>query len=142
MDRRPEAVPSLHKAEAWQARSLSLRVSVSILICPPQREISRSVSMGLKSLPQPLHFKAGAKQREQTSEQYHAALDGQENVDVAIKLGEVPEDGDAEKRAAEDEAEFAQKQKYVIENQVRTPKWDWNIEHSAPKRDFASRIEG
>jgi hypothetical protein len=48
-------------------------------------------SMTLKCLPEPLHFKAGAKQREQTSEQNHAALGGQENVDTAIKFGEVSE---------------------------------------------------
>lgn len=92
--------------------------------------------MGLKSLAQPLHFKAGAKQREQTSDQKHATLDGQENVDVAIKLGEVPEDGDAEKRAAEYETELAQKQKYVIEDRVLTPKRNWNEEYPAPKRNL------
>jgi hypothetical protein len=36
----------------------------------------------------------------------------------------VSEDDDAEKRAAEDETELAQKQKYVIEDRVRTPKRD------------------
>ena len=92
--------------------------------------------MVLKSLSQPLHFKARAKQREQASEQNQAALDCQEYVDSAIKLGEVPEDDDAEKRAAEDETKLTQKQKHVIENQVRTPKRDWNAKHTAPKRDL------
>ncbi|MBR1235627.1 hypothetical protein [Bradyrhizobium sp. AUGA SZCCT0182] len=66
--------------------------------------------MRLNGLPEPLHFEAGAKQREQTSRQSHAAPDGEQNVDAAIKLGEVPEDGDAEQRAAEDETELTQKQ--------------------------------
>ena len=52
--------------------------------------------MRLKRLPQPLHFKAAAKQREQAACENHAASGDQENVDAAIKLGEVPEDGDAE----------------------------------------------
>ena len=65
--------------------------------------------MSLKSLPQPFHFKAGAKQREQTSRENHAPLGHEENVDASIKLGEVPEDRDAEQGAAEDETKLAQK---------------------------------
>jgi hypothetical protein len=34
-----QEVASLHKAGTWQAHSLSLQVSISILICLPQREI-------------------------------------------------------------------------------------------------------
>ena len=74
--------------------------------CRSPRETAISVARKLKCLPQPLHFEAGAKQRKQASGQNHAALDDQENVDVAIKFGQVPEDGDAEQRAAEDETEL------------------------------------
>ena len=90
----------------------------------------------LKSLPKPLHFEAGAKQREQASGQDHAALDDQQNVDTAIKLGKVPEDGDAEKRAAEYEAETTQKQKYVIDHHVRLPKRNGDEKHAALKRNL------
>jgi hypothetical protein len=64
--------------------------------CLPRREIVGSVSRGFKRLAQPLHFKAGAKQREQTSRENHAPFGDEENVGAAIKLGEVPEDRDAE----------------------------------------------
>jgi hypothetical protein len=92
--------------------------------------------MGLKRLPQPLYFKAGAEQREQTSAQDYAALDGQENVDTAIELREVPEDGDAEQRAAKYETEATQKQKHVIKDEVRLPKRNRDEEHTAPKRNL------
>ena len=85
---------------------------------------------------QPLNFKTGAEQREQTSEQNHPAFDGQKNVDVAIKLGKVPEDSDAEKSAAKDETELAQKQKHMFEDHVRTPKKDWDKQDPAPKRNL------
>ena len=34
------------------------------------------------------------------------------------------------------EAEAAQKQKHVIEDHVRTPKRNWDVEQTAPKRDL------
>lgn len=54
------------------------------------------ISRRLECLPQPFYFKAGAEQREQTSRENHAAFDDEGDVDAAIKLREVAEDGDAE----------------------------------------------
>ena len=67
--------------------------------------------MSLKRVPQPLHFEAGAKQREQASDENYAAPCHQEKIDTRVQLGKMSEHGDAEQGAAEDETEFAQKQK-------------------------------
>ena len=78
----------------------------------PTGAIVGSVAMRLKGLAEPLHISRLAQNSvEQTSRQDHAASDGEQNVDAAIKLGEVPEDGDAEQRAAEDETELARNRK-------------------------------
>jgi hypothetical protein len=95
-----------------------------------------SISTGIKRLPQSLHFKAGAKKREQTSYHDHSAFSRQQKIGATVKLGNMPEDHDAEKRAAEDKTQLTQKQKYVTEDRTRTLKRDWNKEHAAPKRDL------
>ena len=51
-----------------------------------------SVSRAFKRLPQPLDFETGAKQREQVSDQYDATAGHQQDVGVAAKLRQMPED--------------------------------------------------
>jgi hypothetical protein len=62
-----------------------------------------------KRLPEPLHFKAGAEQREQASHEGHAALGHQKEVDARIEFGKMSEYDNAEQGAAEDETELTQK---------------------------------
>jgi hypothetical protein len=92
-------------------------------------------------LSQSLHFKAGAKEREQTSYDNRTPFGGQQKVGAAAELGKMSEDDDAEKGAAENETELAQKQKCVIEDRLRTPKRDRNEEHATPKCESASGRE-
>src|SRR5882724_10771499 len=76
----------------------------------------------LERLSQPLDLEAGAEQCEQASEQDHSTLDRQQEVDARIKFGKMPEDDDAEQRAAEDETETAEKKKYMMEENLRISK--------------------
>ena len=74
--------------------------------------------MSLKRLPQPLQFKAGAEQREQTSDQNQAASGHQSKFGTPFEFGKMPEDKDTEKRAAEYETQSTQKKKYVLQDRA------------------------
>ena len=92
--------------------------------------------MRLKSLPQPLQFKAGAEQCEQTSDQNHAASGHQAEFGAPFEFGKMPEDKDAEKRAAEYETQSTQKKKYVLPDRAWISKRYRNQAYAAPERDL------
>ena len=92
--------------------------------------------MRLKSLPQPLQFKAGAEQCEQTSEQDQATCGHQCKSGAPFEFGKMPEDKDAKKRAAEYETQAAQKMKYVLQERARISKRNRDQTYATPERDL------
>jgi hypothetical protein len=76
--------------------------------------------MALERPPQPLHFKAGAKQREQACDQYDAAAGRLQDVGVPAKLRQMPEDDNGEQCAAKNKTknktEAAKKQKHMVQD--------------------------
>ncbi|MGH6712877.1 MAG: hypothetical protein ACREEK_28455 [Bradyrhizobium sp.] len=92
--------------------------------------------MALKRLPEPLHFKAGAKQCEQASDQNHAAPGHEAKLGTPFEFGNMSKDKDAEKRAAEYEAEATQKKKCVLQDRALISKRDRNEAHAAPERNL------
>src|SRR6478672_606265 len=95
----------------WQAPLARPMTALSLVFLAAEKS-SRSFARGaLKRLPQPLYLEAGAKQREQASEQDYPAFGRQQNVDAGSEFGSMPEDDDAEQCAAEDETETAEEKK-------------------------------
>ena len=92
--------------------------------------------MSLTGVPQPLHVQAGAKQREQTSAQTPPAPGHEAKFRTSFEFGKMPEDNDAEQRAAEYKTEATQKKKCVTEDRARLSKRDRNQAHAAPERDL------
>jgi hypothetical protein len=69
--------------------------------------VSRSISIALKRLTQPFHFKTGAKQREQAPHKYNSTLDHQLDVGFPAQFWKMPENDNGEQCTTKDETEAA-----------------------------------
>jgi hypothetical protein len=82
------------------------------------------------------YFQTGAKQREQAPYEYDSASSRQQDVEISLQSGKMPENDDSEQRAAENKTEASEKQENMIQEQVRASKRDWHVQNSAPVRDL------
>jgi hypothetical protein len=87
-------------------------------------------------LSQSLHFQTGAKQREQAAYEYDSAFGRQQDIEIPLQSGKMPENDDSEQSAAENKTETPEKQENMIQEQVRTPKRYWHVQNPAPVRDL------
>jgi len=63
-------------------------------------DVGPSISIAVKRSTQSLHFKTGAKQREQASDQYRSTLGRQPRIGFLSQPRKMPENDDNEKSAA------------------------------------------
>jgi hypothetical protein len=72
-------------------------------------KIRSLILIASKRLCEPFYFKAGAKEGEQASYEYHSTLGHQEDVGFASQLRKMSERDDREQRATKNKAKAAEK---------------------------------